>query len=139
MIFAMLYMVIEMRNIDIIFNSQKDVNGKSFQIASGHISETTLLFENENIIAVISANGSAEFYYTDNSLLAKGEVPKNDGGREVYEEVSCQVVENEIILKFPIYEWIDNYPNCDGEHDRWDTRKIGENILKFDYIENKVK
>ncbi len=128
-----------MRSIDIIFNSQKDVNGKNFQIASGHISDTAVFFENENILAIINAKGSAEFYGADDSLLAKGEVSKNDGGREVYEEVFCRVNGNEITLKFPIYEWIDNYPNCDGEHDRWDTRKIGEHTLEFDFAEKKIK
>ena len=30
-----------------------------------------------------------------------------------------------ILFKLPDYQWIDHYPNCDGESDRWNTRIIG--------------
>ena len=127
-----------MKETDIVFNS-KENSGESFQIASGYISKTAMFFENEGVVAVIEAKGSVEFYNTADELLAKGDVTENSGGREVYEEVFASVDDRAITLKFPIYEWIDNYPNCDGEHDRWDSRKIGENVLIFDYKENKIK
>ena len=120
-----------MKNADIIFNSQEAANGKNFQIASGYISDTVVLFENENIIAVINAKGIVEFYDINDTLLAKGELPENDGGKNVYEEIFCQAANGVITIKFPILEWIDNYPHCDGEHDRWDSKKIGEHVLAF--------
>ena len=126
------------KKIDIIFNSEKENDKKHFQIASGFISETTLLFEKENIVALIHAKGSVEFYNMKDELLASGEVPAVDSGKGVYEEICCEVIENSIVLKFPIYEWIDNYPNCDGEYDRWDTRIIGYNTLTFDRLTNSV-
>ena len=126
------------KKFDIVFNSEKD-NDKCFQIASGYISKTTILFENENIVAVVEAKGEVQFYNTNDELLSSGKLPANTGGREVYEEVCCQVNGDAITLKFPIYEWIDNYPNCDGEHDRWDTKTIGYNTLTFDLITNTVK
>lgn len=36
-----------------------------------------------------------------------------------------------ITISFAIVEWIDNYPNCDGEHDRWDSRTVGYHDLVF--------
>lgn len=120
---------------DIIYNSEN--GSKSFQIASGYISETTVLFENENIYAVIEAKGTVEFFNTDGILLAKCELPPVGDGKGKYQEV-CLTVENKlIVLDFPLYKWIDNYPHCDGEHDRWDTVKIGCNTVTFD-LENYI-
>lgn len=124
------------RKIDIVFNSEK---GKSsFQIASGYISVTTVLFEKEDIVAVIDAKGAVEFYNINDELLAAGEVSAVESGRQVYEEVCCEADENAIIIRFPIVKWIDNYPHCDGEHDRWDSKIIGYHTLKLDRLTNSV-
>ena len=125
------------RKIDIVFNSEKD-NKSSFQIASGHISETTVHFEKEDVVAVVHAKGSVEFYDMDDKLLATGEVPLVEGGREVYENICCMAEGSLIKIEFPIVEWIDNYPNCDGEYDRWDSRTIGQHTLAFDRVNNSV-
>ena len=122
------------KKVDITFNSAKDTNNKSYQLASGYISQTTILFEKENVVAVVQAKGSVEFYNMDDALIAAGSVPSAEGGRGLYEEISCQVENNLLKLQFPIYEWIDNYPNCDGEYDRWDTRKIGAHTLTLDLL-----
>lgn len=111
-------------------DSQKDTG--YFQIASGYISETVLLFERENVIARVQAKGQVTFFDLNGAVLASGEVPAETGGREVYQELSCQVADGKLILLFPIYQWIDNYPNCDGEHDRWDTKRVGAHTLTFD-------
>jgi len=116
---------------DIIFNSEKE-NNKGFQIASGYISTTKILFEKENIFALIEAKGVVKLFDLSENLLFEAKLPAVEGGKEVYEEVVCEAKENLIILKFPTYEWVDNYPHCDGEHDRWSTRKIGEETVKFD-------
>jgi len=118
--------------IDSTFHSEKDSHTKLYQLASGHISQTAILFEKEGVVAVIQANGSVEFYNTDGVLIAAGSVPAEESGKGVYEEVSCQVENNLLTLRFPIYEWIDNYPHCDGEHDRWDTRIVGFYPLTLD-------
>ncbi|MBE6824617.1 MAG: hypothetical protein E7513_04660 [Ruminococcaceae bacterium] len=126
------------RKIDIVFNSEKDNENKCFQIASGYISQTTVLFEKEDIVAVVYAKGRVEFYNMNDELLTIGEVPVVENGKEVYEEICCKVDENAVGLRFPIVEWIDNYPHCDGEHDRWDTRIIGYHTLTFDMLTNSV-
>ena len=61
-----------MPEIDIHYNSE--TGAKEFQIASGHISETRILFERERLIALVRADGSAEFYNVAGTPLAKGSV-----------------------------------------------------------------
>ncbi len=120
---------------DIVYNSE---NGcQKYQIASGYISESVVLFEKEAIFVRVFAEGRADFLDLDGNLLAAGKVEAQTGGREVYEELVCEVDEKALTLKFPIVKWIDNYPNCDGENDRWDSVIIGYNTLSFD-IENKT-
>ena len=125
-----------MPEIDIYYNS--NAGAKEFQIASGHISETRILFENERIIVLVHAEGSAEFYSAAGTPLAKGSVAAEEGGREKYEDVRCDVCDKMISIGFADYEWIDNYPNCDGEYDRWDKRIIGYRTLKFSAADNSV-
>ncbi len=122
------------REIDKVFYGEEKI-----QIASGYISKTNILFETEGIIAEIEAKGSVKFYDTDENLLDEGSVPAQTGGREVYEEIYPKLDGKSITLSFPVYEWIDNYPNCDGEHDRWSTKTIGYESLTFDLLEKKVK
>ncbi len=117
------------RKIDIVFDSEQDNSKGYFQIASGYISETVVHLLKENLIMVICAEGRVVLYDMEDNLIAEKTAPKNDGGREVYEEVCCCVFDDTLSVKFPIYKWVDNYPNCDGEHDRWDTVKIGEHTV----------
>ena len=121
-----------MINPDIIFDSSKNPDGGNFQIASGYISTTTVLFENENVYAVIHAKGMAELFTLEDELICEASAPAENEGREVYEEVYITVKEDgRMIIGFPVYEWIDNYPNCDGEHDRWDSVIKGYNNISF--------
>lgn len=120
-----------MKVYDKIFNSGENIGFKSFQLANGYISFTEILFEKEKIVARIEAKGHIEFFDCENIQLASFDIPVQTGGKETYNEVLCRTEENVIVLKLPIVEWVDNYPNCDGEYDRWDTKTIGYNILKY--------
>ncbi len=122
-----------MKGYDKIFNSEENIGFKSIQLANGYISSTTILFEKEKIVAKIEAKGHIEFFDCEDIMLAAFEIPAQTGGKETYNEVLCETEKNIIVLKFPIVEWIDNYPNCDGEHDRWDTEIIGYHTLNFNY------
>lgn len=122
-----------MKDYDKVFNSEENIGIKSFQLATGYISSTTILFEKEKIVAKIEAKGHIDYFDCEDTLIASFDVPSQTGGKETYNEVLCETEENTIVLKFPIVEWIDNYPNCDGEHDRWDAQTIGYNTLKFNY------
>lgn len=126
------------RKIDFVFDSDKD-NGKNFQLANGYISETSILFEKEKFVSVIYAQGKIEFYNTDNAIVATAELPEVDSGKGVYDAVMCTVNGKLLEFSFPIYEWIDTYPNCDGEHDRWITREIGRDVIAFDLVNKTIK
>ena len=117
------------RKPDIVYNSENG-SGK-YQIASGYVSETVILFEREQTVVHVFAEGRVEIFDLDGNLLFEGKAEAQTGGREVYEEVVCEADENSLILRFPVVKWIDNYPNCDGEHDRWDSVIIGYNTLTY--------
>ncbi len=121
-----------MKEYDKIFNSETDKNLKKIQLANGHISNTTILFEREGIVVGIESKGHIRFCDNKGKSLISFDVPAQTGGKEVYDEVLCAAEGGVISLHFPIVEWIDNYPNCDGEFDRWDTQVIGHHIVKFD-------
>ena len=105
---------------------------QTFQLASGYISTTGILFEADKVAAIIEAKGSVVFYDLEEHALASFDIPSQTGGREVYETVDCGKENGHIVLRFPIVHWIDNYPNCDGEHDRWDSVIVGYRTLIFD-------
>ncbi|MBQ9860460.1 MAG: hypothetical protein IJO76_07300 [Clostridia bacterium] len=126
------------KTIDVRFDSEKDNEKGYFQIASGYISETVIFFEKENVFAVVHAKGHVAFYDANDTLLAEGDVPAEDDGKEVYTQLRCRVEENTIMLCFPICRWIDNYPHCDGEHDRWDCEIVGCHPLTFDLNSQKI-
>ena len=126
------------KTVDITFDSEKITGSQKYQLASGYISQTSILFEKEGVIAVIQANGSVEFFDRNDSRIAAGNAPAIDDGRGVYEDVFCAVNNGAICLEFPVYKWIDNYPNCDGEHDRWDTVIIGRHTLTLELSTGKL-
>ena len=117
-----------MRKPDFVFDSEVK---QTYQLASGYISETLIFFEQENVYAQIQAKGHVDLLDAQGNVQASKDLPPEEGGKAVYQEVICRTEGGRIILEFPTYEWIDNYPHCDGEHDRWDTRRIGEHILEF--------
>ncbi len=123
---------------DIVFRNETSSPHWLHQLASGHISETRVFFEDEGVVAVVQAKGEVGFFDEGGTLLATGCVPENSGGREVYEQIKFQVEDGLIKLHFAVTEWVDNYPHCDGEHDRWETRLTGFNTLSFDPARNAI-
>lgn len=128
-----------MREYDKIYNSAETADLKEFQLASGYISTTKIFFEKEQIAAKIEAEGKVEFLDAEDNVIAAADVAEQTGGKGKYTDILCGVEGDAIVLKFPIVEWIDNYPNCDGEHDRWDSRTIGYNEMIFDLNTNKIE
>ncbi|MBE7056090.1 MAG: hypothetical protein E7388_01440 [Ruminococcaceae bacterium] len=120
------------------FNSKTEATPINNQIPPQ--ASTFILFENEGVIVVIDQNeGFFEFYTTDEQLITYGSLPTVEEGRKSYLDICYSVDKDNIVLKFPVYQWIDNYPNCDGESDRWDTKTIGFHIIKFDFVNKSVK
>lgn len=120
------------RKYDFSYDSSKSADKQMYQLASGYISETAILFARENIVAVIQAKGSVEFFDAEDKLIAAASAPPVVNGKEAYTDIGCYAANDVLELHFPVYEWIDNYPNCDGEHDRWDTRILGFHTMKLD-------
>jgi len=118
--------------MSLIFHSDIDPADREFQLASGYISTTCITFENEGIRTVIQAPGKVEFFGAGDVLLAAAAVAPQEDGRQLFEDVRCSVADGTIVLRFPVYQWIDNYPHCDGEYDRWDKRTLGYHTLRFD-------
>ena len=117
-----------MENHKVTFESENqpaDSGYTSVEIASGFISITEVTFKNEKIIAVVRDNGDVKFRDMEGNSLASVSTPGSIGGRGRYEEIYCRVEGDVILIKFPIYEWVDYYPNCDGEYDRWLARVVG--------------
>ncbi len=122
---------------DVIFNSANCPNGELVNLACGHISLTKIEFVNQNIIVNIEAKtGEVEFYDLESNKLlsAKAQIPIL--GDEKFSEVKCMVEGEQIKLGFPIYTYKDNYPHCDGEHDRWTKTVSGFSYLCYDFKNN---
>ncbi len=65
----------------------------------------------------VSSKGEAVFWDREGKELCRVQ----EQGQE-YKEVRLLWKRGSVSLQFGKVEWIDNYPNCDGEHDRWDQR-----------------
>ncbi len=114
---------------------------ENYHLACGFRTRTDILFKEENIAAVIECTGEIQFRRPDDmrNTIASVTVPKQEGGREIYMDVTCSVEDGQIVLKMPIYSWIDHYPNCDGESDRWSTKTIGYHTVRYDLETQEVK
>ena len=95
----------------------------------------------ENIAAVIECTGEIQFRKADEmkTTITSIIVPKQEGGREIYMDVNYSVEDGQIVLKMPIYRWIDRYPHCDSESDRWDAETIGYHTVRYDLETQEVK
>ena len=104
---------------DVTFITSDETEPKNCHLACGFLTRTDILFKEEQIAAVIECTGEIEFRRPNDmrNTIAAITVPKQEGGREIYMDVTCSVKDGQIVLKMPIYSWIDHYPNCDGESD----------------------
>ena len=118
---------------DETYITSKHTGPQNYHLACGFRTRTDILFKEENIFAVIECSGEIQFRSPDDvkTTIASVKVPKQEGGREIYMDVTCLVEDGCIVLKMPIYRWIDHYPHCDGESDRWDGEAIGYHTVRF--------
>ena len=66
---------------------------------------------------VVSPEGEAVFYDPAGNVI--GQAEKAEGS---YREARFAWTQDAVSVIFGHMVYIDNYPNCDGEHDRWDER-----------------
>ncbi len=96
------------------------------------IEQTRIYFSNEGIAATVDHDGHVQFFGDGEQVLLTEHVPsKVDGSIGRYSRVWYRAEDGCIYIKFPCYDLIDNYPHCDGEHDRWDVVTRGYNVLKY--------
>lgn len=83
---------------------------------------------------VITDRGAARFYDNQEHLLAElGET------QNVFKEFKLEWKPDKILVYFGHIEEVDNYPNCDGESDRWSTSWEKEYEIVFNTADNTVK
>ena len=122
---------------EVIFNSNLYPNGEMVQLACGYISLTKIEFVNENVTAAIEAKtGEVDFYDSEAKKLLSTKIETPLLGDEKFSEVKCIIDGEQIKLGFPKYSYEDNYPHCDGEHDRWTKIISGFIFLCYDYKNN---
>ena len=96
-------------------------------------------FVNEGIISIIEqGEHRVDFYTPEDDFLLSTPLPIVEDGGKAYFDICCGVENGIITMKFPVYNWVDNYPHCDGEYDRWDTTVIGYHVMKFNLSDNSV-
>ena len=103
---------------DFVFDSEKKIWGRSYEAVEfdGETKPTvSILFEREGIILYADHNGEALFCDLDNNVIHRGKAESANR----FSRVHVRVCEGKAIAEFPITKWIDHYPNCDGEYDRW--------------------
>ena len=111
---------------DYIYNSEKQTSEVEIRLDEGAELPVKILFEKESIVLRADRDGNAIFYdINDNERYKeKAESEKLFGSIRVF------VKENKIGVRYPVTEWIDHYPHCDGEYDRW-TERIIDNIYIY--------
>lgn len=72
-------------------------------------------------IIEVSCTGDAHFYDYENNLLEKA-----SGTEKKFAEVRFAWRQDLLQLDFGHMETVDNYPNCDGEYDRWSEEWVAE-------------
>lgn len=121
----------------VVFDSAKSNKGEMVGLASGYVSLSSISFVNENITVSIEAKtGEVEFYDSKSNKLLSAKVQTPVSGDEKFSEVQCGVEGEQIKLGFPQYTYKDNYPNCDGESDRWTKTVSGFTFLCYDFKNN---
>ena len=102
---------------------------KTFTLACGMISTTSIYFKDAALLVKVEAEGEVFFYDATGELQASCTLERQD---RRYNEVICEIKDGKVLLEFTIYKYVDNYPHCDGEHDRWDEIRIGALPVCYD-------
>ena len=99
----------------------------------GTVEDTELFLENEKISLTVTKTGNVVFADEGGSVIAETAVePKTR--KNIHEDAFLRVQDGKLYLYFSIMDYEDNYPNCDGESDRWTSVCIGYDCLVFDIL-----
>ena len=112
---------------DHIIKAEETLEEKCFHLACGYYDTTAFLFEKAGFAAVVNCNGTFTFYTVAGEQLETVKAKPMQDGRGCYMDIFITTDGDRVIFRLPDYIWYDNYPDCDGESDRWDTKIIGTN------------
>lgn len=97
----------------------------------GHAEDTEIHFPEHNIFVTVLNNGKLTFYNEKHNEIAQLTVtPNTENG--MHDNIYCKCESGKITFWFPIVTYVDNYPHCDGEYDRWSVKYIAYDCLIFD-------
>ena len=109
---------------DHIITASENLQEKQFHLSCGFYDTTSFFFEKSNFSVTIHCKGIFTFCGPDGETQTVKARPMTDG-RSCYMDVFITTTDNGALFQLPDYIWYDNYPDCDGESDRWDTKLIG--------------
>ena len=108
------------------------VQAHNFSLAIG--GETLSSSSFGGCVAIVSNKGDVVFFDNESNIIAK--VSEDDRS---YREVRVDWEQNFISILFGFVDVVDNYPNCDGEYDRWDKVWVTERSVTLNTEDNSVK
>lgn len=115
-------------NQKIMWNGEREY---LFPNLYGHVEDTELFFINEKIYLTVKKEGCVTFLDEARNELCSTEVkPTTKNG--MHDNAYCRCDDGRIRVWFPIVDYIDNYPDCDGEYDRWTVRYVGYDCVMLD-------
>ena len=101
------------------------MNQQHFHLSCGFHDTTSFFFEKANLRVDIHCRGSFTFYTVNGDKAETIKLKPMKTGRECYMDILITTEDDAVIFQLPEYRWIDHYPHCDGESDRWSTEIIG--------------
>ena len=109
---------------DHIIESARTLQDQWFHLSCGYYTTTSFFFEAWGLAVTVDCNGTFTFRTADGQEQTVKAEPMR-GGRGCYMEIFITTSERELLFRLPEYRWWDNYPDCDGEYDRWDAEVVG--------------
>ncbi len=97
----------------------------------GTVEDIEFFLENEKISLTVTKTGDVVFCDEGGRVIVEATVePKTR--KNVHEDAFLRVQDGKAYIYFSIMDYEDNYPNCDGECDRWTSVTVGYDCLAFD-------
>ena len=110
---------------DHIIRADNPLDGNRFHLSCGFYETTSFFFERLNFAVSIHCKGEFTFYTPSDEKMSTIRLKPMETGRGCYMDVIITETEHSVLFQLPEYKWVDHYPNCDGESDRWDTEIVG--------------
>lgn len=86
----------------------------------------------EGCTVEVENNGGAVFYVNGRAIAA---AEKDDS---TFNEVRLKWKQGRVAIEFGQIETVDNYPNCDGEHDRWSEKWVAYRTVALSLDDNSL-